>query len=164
MALILAVVVGLTAAVIGSWIRLPAGGIILPIVAVAALQLATGRSAGRVPGWAQLTVFALLGTTVGLSVDRAALTGLRDHWQILVLMAVSVYVVGVASVLIIARIAHFSLATALLAGLPGGAATVIGVSTTAGVNAAQVVAVQTLRLLLIYGSLPILLLAVRSRS
>ena len=162
--LLLAIAVGLAAAYVGSRSPLPAGGIVFPILAVAGLQLLTGRSAERFPGWGQLIVYGLLGTLVGLSIDRPALSGLREHWPILLLMAVSVYVVAIASVLVIARLAHFDLATALLAGLPGGAATVIGASSTTGVNSAQVVTVQTLRLLLIYGSLPLLLLALRARG
>ena len=129
----------------------------LPIVTVAAWHLFVARDAAAVPSWLQLIAFGLLGTTIGLSMDRASLATLRTDWPVLLLMAVSVYVGAALLMILIAHFSRIDITTAMLAGSPGGLVGVSAVSLSAGANVAQVVAVQTLRILIIFASLPFLI-------
>ncbi|MBJ7595921.1 MAG: AbrB family transcriptional regulator [Candidatus Dormibacteraeota bacterium] len=158
-----AIVIGLAAAALGQRTRVPGGAIVAPILAVAAWRLTVNQRVDVFPGWLQLLVYALLGTGIGLSIDRSSLLALRVDWPVLLLMAASVYVVAVACVLLIARVFQIDAASALLAGSPGGFTGIAGLSLSSGANVAQVVAVHTTRLLLIYATLPFILAAVNAR-
>ncbi len=164
MTIIIAIIIGLVASYAGSRSQIPGGAIVVPILAVIAWQLVGGRGGVRYPGWLQVVTFGLLAASVGMSIDRSSLGELRSQWPVLLLMAVSVYAAATLCMVLIARLAHIDLATALLAGTPGGYAGVTGISVGAGVDLLQVITVQTLRLLIIYASLPLILLSIRPRG
>ncbi len=133
----------------------------MPIVAVAAWNLFLTKNAVAVPSWLQLIAFGLIGTTIGLSMDRTSLETLRTDWPVLLLMAVSVYLGAALLMILMSYFFHIDITTAMLAGSPGGFVGVSAVSLSAGANVAQVVAVQTLRVLIILASLPFLIAALK---
>ncbi len=151
------IAIGLVSAAIGFRTGLPGATLILPIFTVAAWTVISGQPAKPAPPWLQLVAFGVLGAMIGMSIDRDSLGALRANWPILLAMAVAVYAGATLIALVLARFSHVDIATALLAGSPGGLTGVSAVSLSAGANVAQVAAVQTLRVLLIYASLPFLL-------
>ena len=157
----IALAIGLVAAAVGTRSGLSGAGIVLPIVAVAVWNLLLSKQVVLAPGWLQLVAFGLLGTMIGLSMDRASISTLRAEWPILLLMAVSVYVAAALLMILISHFTRIDITTAMLAGSPGGLVGVSAVSLSAGANVAQVVAVQTLRVLVIFASLPFLITILR---
>jgi uncharacterized protein len=149
-----AIGIGLIAAVLGARTGLPGAPIVLPIIVVGVWHLTLGNPSARLPSWLQVVAFGLLGTTIGLSLDRNSLETLRAGWPLLLVMALAVYVAAALVMVVIARVANIDITTALLAGSPGGFTAISAVSLSAGANVAQVVAVQTLRVMIIYASLP----------
>jgi membrane AbrB-like protein len=156
--LILAIACGLAAAAIGARLAIPGATILFPVFVVAGLRLTGAFALPQFPPALQVIVFGFLGTSVGLSIDRAALLGLSKNWPILVGMAVAVYVASLGCVLILAHFGRIDSITALLSGSPGGFVTIAGVGANSGADMTMVLSVQTLRLVLIYLTLPILLL------
>jgi membrane AbrB-like protein len=159
--LLIAIGIGLVAAGIGTKIGLPGAAVVLPILVVTSWNIFFSKQSSPAPPSLQLVAFGLLGTGIGLSIDKSSLESLRTQWPILVFMAISVYVTASIVMIVIARFAHVDLTTAMLAGSPGGLTGVAAVSYSAGANVAQVVAVQTLRLLIVYASLPFLVAALK---
>jgi membrane AbrB-like protein len=149
--------IGLVAAGIGARSGLPGGAIVLPIIAVAGWNFLFAKHSVAVPSWLQLMAFGLLGTTIGLSMDRGSLATLRAEWPVLLLIAISVYVSALLLMIAIAHFFRIDITTAMLAGSPGGLVGVSAVSLSAGANVAQVVAAQTMRILIIFASLPFLI-------
>jgi membrane AbrB-like protein len=138
--------------------NLPGGPIVGALVPVVLFQLLTPNPApDRFPGWMTVGLFALLGAQIGLSVTRSSLAPLKDQWWLILILAVGVYVAAFVIVVVIARLARIDVASALLAGSPGGFAGIAGISLTANVNVGQVIAVHTVRLLIIYLTLPFIL-------
>jgi membrane AbrB-like protein len=138
--------------------NLPGGPIVGAMAPVVAFQLLSPRPATEgFPGWLTVGLFALLGAQIGLSVTRSSLAPLKDQWWLIVILAAGVYVAAFLIVVVIARLARIDVASALLAGSPGGFAGIAGISLTAKVNVGQVIAVHTVRLLLIYLTLPFIL-------
>jgi uncharacterized membrane protein AbrB (regulator of aidB expression) len=70
--------IGLVAAGLGARTGLPGASIVLPILAVAGWNLFHSRQAVSLPSGLQLVTFGLLGTTIGLTVDRGSLETLRN--------------------------------------------------------------------------------------
>jgi uncharacterized protein len=156
--LILAIACGLAAAALGARLAIPGGTILFPVFVVAGLRLSGALPLPQFPPALQVIVFGFLGTSIGLSIDRAALLGLSKNWFVLVAMAVAVYLASLGCALILAHFGRIDSITALLSGSPGGFVTIAGVGATSGADMSVVLSVQTLRLLLIYITLPFLLL------
>jgi uncharacterized protein len=152
---------GFLAAGIGARSGLPGAAVVLPIITVAAWNLLFVRQLLPPPSWLQLAAFGFLGTSIGLSVSRSSLQALQANWPVLLLMAVSVYVTASLVMILIAHFSRIDIATAVLAGSPGGLVGISAVSLSAGANVAVVVATQTLRILIIFLSLPFLLALLR---
>jgi membrane AbrB-like protein len=164
MTLLIAVAVGLLGALVGSRSGLPGGTIFGAIFATAAFKLLYPGGVSRLPDSLEWTIFAVLGIQVGLTMDRGTLAELKEQWALLGLLAVSVYAAAMLAVWVIARVAKVDVPSALLAGSPGGFSGITGVALEAGANTAQVVAVHTIRLVLVYASLPFILSVVRPKG
>jgi uncharacterized protein len=159
--LFLTIVVALAAAFVGWRVPLPGAAVVLPILAVVVLRSLRPSEIVPAPAWLQIVAFGLVGTIIGLGIDRASLLQARADWPVLALMACSVYIAASLASVVIGRLAGIDPVTALLAGSPGGLTGVAALGVSSGATLSQIVAVQTMRLFLVYVSLPPLIAVVR---
>jgi len=161
----LGALVSLPVAVIGAVaagrLRIPAGGLIGPLVLAAAL---TAAGAGAVPpGWLLNAAFAVIGLMVGLRFDRE--TGRRvGRLAPAMLAAVVGVILGCAGLgLVLVAALDVSFLTAYLATTPGGLSAVLAVAFAGGADTTIVLAVQALRLLLMVLAAPVAARLLRPR-
>ena len=134
-------------AAVASRVRLPAGMLLIPMVAAAVVALLVPDGDFDVPDLLQQGAFALIGLQVGL---RFTAETVRSLGSLLlpVLAAIAVLIVlsfGLAVVLELTT--TVSLSDAYLATTPGGIFAVVAVAFGAGANTTFIVAVQGLRVL-----------------
>jgi uncharacterized protein len=134
-------------AAVASRVRLPAGMLLVPMLAAAVVALSVPDGDFDVPDLLQQSAFALIGLQVGL---RFTAETLRSLGKLLlpVLAAIAALIVlsfGLAVVLELTT--SVSLADSYLATTPGGIFAVVAVSFGAGGNTTFIVAVQGLRVL-----------------
>jgi len=139
--------VALLGAVAGRLGRLPAGLLLGPLLLGAALTLSLPDDSFAVPPLARECAFAVIGLQVGL---RFTVETLRQLGRLLLPVVVSVVVLvlacfGLAAVL--HATTHASLLDAYLATTPGGLYAVLAAAVGTGADTTFVVAVQSLRLL-----------------
>jgi len=129
-------------------LKIPAGPLLVPMVAGVVVQDA---------GWLQIQLpepllvgcYALVGWSIGLRFTRPILRyALRSLPQVLGAILVLIAACGGLAVLMV-RYAHVSALTAYLATSPGGADSVAIIASSAHVDMAFVMAMQTLRFLVV---------------
>jgi len=153
--------VAVVGAMVASRLRIPAGGLIGPLVLAAAL---TAAGAGAVPpGWLLNAAFAVIGLMVGLRFDRE--TGRRvGRLAPAMLAAVVGVILGCAGLgLVLVAALDVSFLTAYLATTPGGLSAVLAVAFAGGADTTIVLAVQALRLLLMVLAAPVAARLLRPR-
>ncbi|PYD79825.1 AbrB family transcriptional regulator [Komagataeibacter sucrofermentans] len=137
-------------------VRLSAGALMLPLIIATGLQ-DMGLLSIELPPWFLAAGYAVLGWGIGLRFTRATL-----HYAAralpYILMAIALMIAGCgAMALVLARFKHVSLLTAYLATSPGGEDTVaIIAATTPGVDMPFVMAMQTVRFVLVLFTGPLL--------
>lgn len=135
-------------ALLGHWLRIPAGAILMPIVLGGVLH-STGVIAVYQPFWMQAGASALLGWYVGLGFDRALLaSALRLLPRLLLSIAALIGLCGVSAGLLVALL-HIDPLTAYLATSPGGLDSMVLIAMGSQADVPFVVAAQTLRLFVV---------------
>jgi len=139
--------IALAGGVAGRWARLPAGLLLGPLLLAAALTLSLPGDSFGVPPLVREAAFAVIGLQVGL---RFTVDTVRQLGRLLLPVVVSVVVLvlvcfGLAALL--HATTHVSLLDAYLATTPGGLYAVLAAAAGSGADATFVVAVQSLRLL-----------------
>ncbi|RLV55324.1 AbrB family transcriptional regulator [Aeromicrobium phragmitis] len=136
----------------GRLVRLPAGPVLGPLVAAAAVHPLFG--AVGVPSLVEQSGYLLIGLAVGLRFTRGAV---RTISRLLPLAVANVVVVIVVCAVMGAGLAHVTGESALdgyLATTPGGFSAVLAIASTTGGNLTFVTASQLVRLLLILALAP----------
>ena len=135
-------------------LRLPAGPLLGPLLVVAPLAL-TGASGGaRVPYLVSQVAFAVIGLQVGLRFTRASLDRVARllPW---VLGSIAALIAACALLaLLLSQVAGISFLDAYLATTPGGLYAVLATAVSTGANTTFVLAVQSLRLLVMIVAAP----------
>jgi membrane AbrB-like protein len=157
----IALVIGIPAARL---LRLPAGGLIGPMLVTAVFALSDSSWAVPVPGFMTHLAFAVLGLEIGLRFTRASLLHVRR-----VLPAASVMILAISAVcagfgLLLSALADVSKVEGFLATTPGGLASVLAITLGTDANATFIVAVQLLRVVLMLLVTPLVALLVVSRE
>lgn len=143
-------------AAIGIALRIPSGALVGSMVAVAAGNLVTGRAV-QVPDAAFTVGLALIGANIGGRVSWATLTVIRNAlWQALFVVLL-LLLLGVGVAYLLNALGAMTLRDALFAASPGAMSAVVGMSASAGANAALVASFHVLRIVLVTASLPLLL-------
>ena len=160
-------VLGATGAYLGYRLPVPAGVLLGTLVAVGAVSIA-GPSLGLpqvpVPPGATPVLQILLGTMVGLRMDRDAL---RSGLHALVpasLLAVAITAVAVVSALLATALTSIDVVTALFAAAPGGLTEMTTTSMAFGADAVGVAALQLARVLLAIAIVEVLLKSRESKD
>ncbi|MGY6769379.1 AbrB family transcriptional regulator [Komagataeibacter sp. NFXK3] len=130
-------------------LRLSAGALMVPLIFATGLQ-DTGLLSIELPPWFLATGYAVLGWGIGLRFTRATLHYAARAFPY-ILIAITLMIAGCgAMALVLAHFKHVSLLTAYLATSPGGEDTVaIIAATTPGVDMPFVMAMQTVRFVLV---------------
>jgi uncharacterized protein len=137
--------VGLAA---GVWLRVPAGPLLIPMIAGALLE-GSGIAHLTLPPWLLAISYALLGWSVGLGFTRAILAHARRALpQVLLATFVLIAVCG-ALAFILVRAAGIDPLSAYLATSPGGMDTVAIIAASSTVDISFVMAMQTVRFVIV---------------
>jgi membrane AbrB-like protein len=128
----------------GLWLGLPAGPLLVPMVAGALLE-GSGLIHIALPPWLLALSYALLGWSVGLGFTRAILAHARRALpQVLLATFILIAVCG-ALAFILVRAAGVDPLSAYLATSPGGMDTVAIIAASSTVDVSFVMALQTVR-------------------
>jgi hypothetical protein len=134
--------------VLGTWLRLPAGALLVPMFAGAVLA-GTGLLTITLPPWLLAISYAFLGWNVGLGFTRAILThAFRALPQVLFTIFVLIAVSGILAVMLVIG-AGIDPLTAYLATCPGGVDSIAIIAASSRVDMSFVMALQAARLLLV---------------
>jgi hypothetical protein len=135
-------------ATIGLRLRIPAGASLVPMLAGATLQ-SSGLVAIELPLWLLAITYAVLGWYVGLRFTRdVVFHALRALPQTVISILALIALCG-GSAYLLTRLLHVDPLTAYLATSPGGLDTVAIIATGSSADIAFVMALQTVRLLLV---------------
>ena len=136
----------------GSWIgrrlRIPAGGLLLPL-AIGTLVNASGLVHLATPGWLLTLVYAAIGWSIGLQFEGETLRrSLRALPEIVAASFATIALCGLAAFAMV-RLMGLGGLTAFLATSPGGIDTVAIIAVSGGADTPFVMALQTLRVLVV---------------
>jgi membrane AbrB-like protein len=140
-------IAGLGAAV-GLWRRLPAGALLVPLV-VGGLTEASGLAHITLPPWLLAVSYAFLGWSVGLGFTPAILAHARRALPMVLLSILAMISVSAGLALVLVRAAGVDPLTAYLATSPGGMDTVAIIAASSRVDVSFVMALQTVRFLIV---------------
>ncbi|MDD4943988.1 MAG: AbrB family transcriptional regulator [Rhodoferax sp.] len=140
----------LVAAVLAHRFNLPAGGMVLALVAGTVLQ-ALGWLVIELPPLLLMLAYAAIGWSVGLRFTRLIL---MHAWQALPMVLVAIAALmglGLVLALLLVWLAGVAPLTAYLATSPGGADSVVVIAATSAVDVGFVMAMQLVRFLMVLG-------------
>jgi len=144
--------------------HLPAGSLLGPMILAAAATV-SGLAAGvAVPGPVTGVSFAVIGLQVGLRFTRESLRAVREILPAAVALIVALMAVCAGFGLVLSAATGLSPLDGYLATTPGGLYAVVATAIGSGADAAFVLAVQVLRLLLVLLVAPLLARLLRARA
>jgi membrane AbrB-like protein len=132
----------------GYWRALPGATLLLPMVAGALVE-GSGLAHLALPPWLLAVCYALLGWSVGLGFTRAILRHARRALPQVFLATVAMIAVAGALAFILVEAAGIDPLSAYLATTPGGMDTVAVIAASSAVDVSFVMALQTVRFLIV---------------
>ncbi len=154
-ALLVAAAVGVAGALVATVARAPAATLVGPLLLAAVLS-ATDLAAPLVPSTVNAAAFALIGLGVGSRFDRDSLRHAGRLAPAIAGAVVAVFAGCAALAALLLRALDTDLLTAYLATTPGGISAVLATAFDSGADLTVVIAVQTLRLILLALAAPFL--------
>lgn len=143
--------------------RLPAGSLLLPL-ALGAVLHGTGMMRFDLPPWLLAIAYALVGWNIGLGFTRAILAhAARALPRVTAAILVQLTICG-GLALLLAHLAGIDFLTAYLATSPGGVDSVAIIAASSGVDLSFVMALQTVRVVLVMAIAPRLALLIARRT
>ncbi|MFM9942868.1 MAG: AbrB family transcriptional regulator [Hyphomicrobiaceae bacterium] len=150
---------------LGTWLRVPAGALLLPFAGTIALQQ-TGWLAIQLPPWMLALAYALVGWSIGLRFTRPILA--HAFWELprILLAIVSLMVLCGLMAVVLVLVGGIDPLTAYLATSPGGADSIaiIAMAAPFPVDVRFVLAMQMSRLMVAMLVCPILSRAIAKRA
>ncbi len=144
--------------------RLPAGGLLGPMVVAIALNLA-GWSLGATPPDLLVEIaYAVIGWQAGVRFTRASVRLVAGVLPLAFALIVGIIVACACLGVLLSQVTGATLLEGYLATTPGGAYAVLATAISAGTNVTFVVAVQVLRVILMLLIAPVLARLVRQRT
>jgi hypothetical protein len=145
--------VAMGGAFLGTWLRLPAGGLLIPMVAGVFVQDFL-QIPIELPPLLLALAYAFIGWAIGSRFNRAILvTTIRSVPQVLASILVLIALCGLLAAALV-RWAHVDPLTAYLATSPGGADSVAIIAASSPVDVPFVLTMQVLRLLFVMATGP----------
>jgi membrane AbrB-like protein len=140
-------------AALGHWCRLPAGGLLVPMIAGIVLQDVAGVPL-ELPPALLAVAYAFVGWTIGGRFNRQVLAvALRSLHKVLASVLVLIVLCGLLGAALV-RWAHIDPLTAYLATSPGGADSVAIIAAASPVDMPFVLTMQVLRMLFVMATGP----------
>jgi len=133
---------------LGVGLRIPAGALLVPMIAGAVLE-STGLVKITLPQWLLATGYAVLGWSIGLSFTREILAHAYRALPQILLAIFILMAVGVALAAVLVYAAGIDPLTAYLATSPGGLDAVAVIGASSNVDLSFVMALQTVRLVIV---------------
>jgi uncharacterized protein len=115
------------------------------------------------PLWRQLGQ-AILGIELGQHFQFSIFNTIEDHFLIILIMLLSTIAISILSGIVLWRFTSADMLTSLFSSTPGGISAMPSIAEEVGDNALVVSIIQTLRILLVVGSIPILVSSLHSQS
>jgi len=137
-----------TGVAVGTWLRMPAGALLVPMVGGALFQ-ATGVAHLTLPPWLLVIAYAFLGWSVGLGFTRAILAHARRALPQVLLATFAMIAVSGGLAVVLVRAADIDPLTAYLATSPGGMDTVAIIAASSAADVSFVMALQVVRLVIV---------------
>ncbi len=137
-----------TGMAVGAWLRIPAGAFLIPIVAGALVE-GSGLAHLALPPWLLALGYAFLGWSVGLGFTRAILAHARRALPQVLLATFAIIAVSGGLAVVLVRAAGIDPLTAYLATSPGGMDTVAIIAGSSTADISFVMALQTVRLVIV---------------
>ena len=137
-------------------LRVPAGGIIGPLVVLGGLNIATGRVPQLPASWRRLAM-VLTGTVIGSGASPHLLESIARYWPAAVAMTVWIISVGMLLGWLVHRRTGVDLPTALLCFAPGGVGEMTVTAQDLGADPRLVAMVGLLRVVLTILFVPLVL-------
>jgi membrane AbrB-like protein len=134
--------------VVSAGLRMPAGALLVPVVGGALIE-GTGLAHLTLPPWLLALSYAFLGWSVGLGFTRAILAHARRALPQVLLATLALIAVSGGLAVVLVRAAGIDPLTAYLATSPGGMDTVAIIASSSAVDISFVMALQTLRLVIV---------------
>jgi membrane AbrB-like protein len=134
--------------VVSAGLRMPAGALLVPMVGGAVIE-GTGLAQLTLPPWLLALSYAFLGWSVGLGFTRAILAHARRALPQVLLATFAIIAVSGGLAVVLVRAAGIDPLTAYLATTPGGMDTVAIIASSSAVDISFVMALQTLRLVIV---------------
>jgi membrane AbrB-like protein len=136
--------VGLCGAVLASFLRIPGGLMLGPMLAMVCLKLLAPEAGEAPPAFGEVGKI-LLGTYVGATFDRVLLAELGTLLLPVVVSTLLLIGAGLLLARLLARFTELDTATALFSLTPGGMQEILAVSGESGADVAAVTVLQFLR-------------------
>lgn len=137
-------------------LRVPAGGILGPLLALGGFNVATGRVPHLSRTW-QRAAMILTGTVIGSGVDAHLLESIARFWPAAVAMTAWIIAVAMTLGWLVSRRTGLDLPTCLLCLAPGGTGEMTAAAQDLGADARLVAMVGMLRVMLTILTVPLLL-------
>jgi len=135
---------GLTGAALASWLRIPGGWMIGPMLAITVAKVG-GVNLRKAPRAYSEIGKVLLGTFIGATFNRAALAQLGQLLLPAIGSTLVMIVVGMALAWMLARLANLDVGTALFSLTPGGMAEMVAIAEETTADLGVVATLQFLR-------------------
>lgn len=135
-------------AVVARRLRIPAGPMVVPLVAATSLQ-ATGWLVIELPAGALMLAYSLIGWSIGLRFTRTTLGHAFAALPQVMTAIVALMALGVALAVALVQLTGVDPLSAYLATSPGGADSVAVIAATSAVDAGFVMAMQLARFLMV---------------
>jgi membrane AbrB-like protein len=143
----------------GVWTNIPAGAVVFAMLGAAAVKTAVAAESATFPRLARLCVQTALGTTLGLHVSLGPLARAGGLVIPLATTLVLLFIISLATGLLIYQFTRTDLASALWMSAPGGLMEVMVMADAMDLNVLPVLTVHIMRVLLIIAIQPSLVLA-----
>lgn len=135
---------GIIGGMIGYWLGIPAGALIVAMIICAGFNMATGR--GYVPRAVKTAAQLLAGVLIGGSVTMDSLIQMKTLLGPIILLLVAVILLDLGLSYIFVKVFHIDVQTAVFANAPGGMTDMALMATEYGANMALVMMFQTMRM------------------
>lgn len=147
--------IGCAGSMLFQWLQFPGGLISGAMITVAAAAVA-GRPMGLPPPVAHI-VLLTLGLSLGAMVTPEMIANIVAYPLTIAILAASTFVATFGSTLYLQRVHGWDRTSALLAGSPGALSQIIMLANERRADVAGIAVVQTLRVIILTGALPLLL-------
>jgi membrane AbrB-like protein len=118
---------------------------------------------GIYPFWRQLGQ-TILGIELGQNVNISFINTIENHFIVIIITLILTITISLLSGIVLWRYSSANMMTSLFASTPGGISAMPAIAEEVGANSVVVTIIQTLRILLVVGTIPLLVGAISTQS